>query len=125
MADHLSLFLRRGSIPATDIGPIMREAREAAGLTQKEVGRALGVSRWSMTRLEGGHGSFHMEWLVPVPKLPQPLIEPVVTAIQALYEAETVALDTLIPAPPASEPPAPKVRLFKRPTGIAPRPEAG
>ena len=105
--------LLAGSIPAKTIGEVLREAREAADLRQGELANMLGISRWTQNRLESGHGYFRMEWLR---LLPAAMREPVVTAIQALYEAEVEALDPLIPTP---EPPP--VPLVKRPTGSAKR----
>lgn len=44
------------SAPLTYASPeAMRQAREALGLTQEQLGEALGLTRWTITRCETGY----------------------------------------------------------------------
>ena len=43
-----------GTVPADDVGPVLREAREKAGLLQKDVAEYMGISPTYIFDLETG-----------------------------------------------------------------------
>jgi DNA-binding XRE family transcriptional regulator len=49
------------------VGPTLRKAREAAGLTQTEVADALGITLWTYNRLENGKRTFESGWISHLP----------------------------------------------------------
>lgn len=52
-----------GSVPADDVGPLLRDEREKAGVTATALAEAMGVSRSYFNDLEAGNRRFTNELL--------------------------------------------------------------
>lgn len=57
-----------------DVAAVLRRSREAAGLLQVELARILGISVWTLNRVEHGTRRFDSDWL---PMMPPAIREPV------------------------------------------------
>lgn len=49
------------------IGQVLREARKLAGIKQGELAAIVGISIWTMNRVEMGRQEFKEEWLGRLP----------------------------------------------------------
>ena len=64
------------------IGTVLREARLQTGTEQQELARVLGVSPFTLNRVERGHQPFRDEWL---DRLPSDIRRPVAEALAVYY----------------------------------------
>lgn len=71
------------------IGMVLREARIAAGLQQKELAQIMGVHPTFLSDLEKGQRAFHDRYL---DRLPDMMKNPVREALVAEHEAQIRAL---------------------------------
>jgi len=94
-------------------GSVLRRARLAADLTQEELAAALGVSMWTVSRLENGHLNPNVAWLE---KMPMKVRQPVIRYLEGMLKAEQEKLRRLATPLPAV------ARRIARPTAAAPRP---
>lgn len=65
------------------IGTVLREARLKDGMEQQALARVLGISSFTLNRVERGHQRFRDEWL---DRLPPDIRRPVVEAFIVYYE---------------------------------------
>lgn len=57
-----------GSMPADDVGPILREEREKEGITRKVLAGEMNISEGYLKDLEGGHRRWTNELLASYQK---------------------------------------------------------
>lgn len=76
----------------TALGPILAQAREDAGLSQPQLAKLLGISRWAVSRLEHGHLNFRDEWL---DKMPLAIRRPIIRFLQDRHAERIDALEKL------------------------------
>lgn len=79
-----------------EIGQALREARQAAGWRQGALARQIGVSIWTLNRVEHGARRFDLGWLV---MLPAAIRGPVAAAVelecQRRIESDQLQLDVV------------------------------
>ena len=85
----------------TTLGAVLAEARLAMidpdtdePMTQVKLADILGISRWTLNRVENGHAQFQNEWL---PLMPSAIRTPVVQYLQQRHIQQVEALGKWLP----------------------------
>ena len=53
--------------PRSSIGDVLRQARLASKISQGSLAKRLGISIWSLNRVEHGKGKFDTDWMECMP----------------------------------------------------------